>query len=30
MMNMIKGGTTVIYVSHSLESIKKICTRVFG
>lgn len=29
MMNMIKGGTTVIYVSHSLESIKKICTRVF-
>ncbi len=24
---MIKGGTTVLYVSHSIEAIKKICTR---
>lgn len=28
MMEMIKGGTTVLYVSHSLESIKDICTKV--
>lgn len=28
MMELIKGGTTVIYVSHSLESIKSICNRV--
>ena len=28
MMSMIKGGTTVLYVSHSLESIKEICTKV--
>lgn len=28
MMEMINGGTTVLYVSHSLESIKSICTRV--
>jgi ABC-type polysaccharide/polyol phosphate transport system ATPase subunit len=28
MMEMIKGGTTVLYVSHSLESIKDLCTRV--
>ena len=28
MLNMIKGGTTVLYVSHSLESIKKLCDRV--
>lgn len=28
MMTMIKGGTTVIYVSHSLDSIKKICNKV--
>ncbi len=28
MIEMIKGGTTVIYVSHSLESIKKICDKV--
>lgn len=28
MMKMIKGGTTVLYVSHSLESIKDLCTRV--
>ena len=27
-MEMIKGGTTVLYVSHSLESIKDLCTRV--
>ena len=25
---MIQGGTTVLYVSHSLESIKKLCDRV--
>ena len=28
MMNMINGGTTVLYVSHSLESIEELCTRV--
>lgn len=28
MMSMIKGGTTVLYVSHSLEAIKELCTRV--
>lgn len=28
MMEMIKGGTTVLYVSHSLESIKDLCTKV--
>ena len=28
MLEMIKGGTTVLYVSHSLESIKELCTKV--
>ena len=28
MLDMIKGGTTVLYVSHSLESIKDLCSRV--
>lgn len=28
MMEMIQGGTTVLYVSHSLEDIKKICKKV--
>ncbi len=28
MMEMIKGGTTVLYVSHSLESIQDLCTKV--
>ena len=28
MLEMIKGGTTVLYVSHSLESIKQLCTKV--
>ncbi len=28
MMEMIKGGTTVLYVSHSLESIEDLCDRV--
>lgn len=28
MMEMIKGGTTVLYVSHSLESIMELCDRV--
>lgn len=28
MMDMIKGGTTVLYVSHSLQSIKDLCTKV--
>lgn len=28
MMSMINGGTTVLYVSHSLESIKSLCNRV--
>ena len=27
MMSMINGGTTVLYVSHSVESIKAICTK---
>lgn len=27
MMELIKGGTTVLYVSHSLESIEEICTK---
>lgn len=28
MLSMIKGGTTVLYVSHSIESIKKLSDRV--
>lgn len=28
MRNMIGGGTTVLYVSHSIESIKSLCDRV--
>lgn len=28
MKNMIQNGTTVLYVSHSLDSICKICTKV--
>lgn len=28
MMDLIKGGTTVLYVSHSLESIRQLCDRV--
>ncbi len=28
MMEMIQGGTTVLYVSHSLESIQTLCTKV--
>ena len=28
MLNMIRGRTTVLYVSHSLESIKNLCDRV--
>lgn len=28
MLQMIKGGTTVLYVSHSLESIKELCDKV--
>ncbi len=28
MMSMIHGGTTVLYVSHSLDSIKELCTKV--
>jgi len=28
MMSMIKGGTTVMFVSHSLDSIKDICNKV--
>ena len=28
MMSMIEGGTTVLYVSHSLESIRDLCTKV--
>ena len=27
MMSMISGGTTVLYVSHSIQSIKDICTK---
>lgn len=27
MMSMIKGGTTVLYVSHSLDSIREICNK---
>lgn len=28
MMSMISGGTTVLYVSHSLDSIRKLCNKV--
>lgn len=28
MMEMINGGTTVLFVSHSLEQIKELCTKV--
>lgn len=28
MMELIKGGTTVLYVSHSIDSIKEICDKV--
>ena len=28
MMELISGGTTVLYVSHSIDSIKEICTKV--
>ncbi len=28
MLELIRGGTTVLYVSHSLESIKELCSRV--
>jgi len=28
MLEMIQGGTTVLYVSHSIESIENICTKV--
>lgn len=28
MLDMIKGGTTVLYVSHSIESVKKLCDKV--
>ena len=28
MLNMINGGTTVLYVSHSIESIKKLCNKI--
>ena len=28
MLEMIKGGTTVLYVSHSLDAIKELCDRV--
>lgn len=28
MMELINGGTTVLYVSHSLDSIKELCNRV--
>ena len=28
MKSMIGGGTTVLYVSHSIQSVKSICTRV--
>ena len=28
MMELIQGGTTVLYVSHSLDSIRELCTKV--
>lgn len=27
-MSMIEGGTTVLYVSHSIDSIKELCSKV--
>ena len=28
MLNMIKGGTTVLYVSHAIQSIRNLCDKV--
>ena len=28
MLSMITGGTTVLYVSHSMDSIRRLCNRV--
>lgn len=28
MMSMVEGGTTVLYVSHSIDSIKELCSKV--
>ena len=30
MMELMSGGTTVLFVSHNIEQIRKICGKLFG